>query len=101
MFDYTVPFLPVQVVLGQPDGGDSAWADCAVRAARSRGQMQMHLVKVKDGSSTLHLVFPLRSTAGEVMAGLRRIAVDTEGAVGETDEARKAPTASAQTLPLR
>ncbi|KAJ7923925.1 hypothetical protein B0H13DRAFT_1864403 [Mycena leptocephala] len=123
MFDYTVPFLLVQVALGQPDGGDSAWADCSARAARSRGRMQMHLVKVKDGSSTRHLVFPLRSTTGEVVAGLRRIAADTWriqrrtiasrylielGDVAETDEARdpttgptslqaEAPCPSAQT----
>ncbi|KAJ7906127.1 hypothetical protein B0H13DRAFT_2021555 [Mycena leptocephala] len=88
MFDYTVPFLPVQVALGQPDGGDTAWADCSARAARSRGRMQMHLVKVKDGSSTRHLVFPLRSTTGEVVAALRRLAADPEGDGGETDEAR-------------
>ncbi|KAJ7831075.1 hypothetical protein B0H13DRAFT_2113661 [Mycena leptocephala] len=66
MFDYTVPFLPVQ----------------------SRGRMQMHLVKVKHGSSTRHLVFPLRSTTGEVVAALRRLAADPEGHGGETDEAR-------------
>ncbi|KAJ7181499.1 hypothetical protein C8R43DRAFT_1170420 [Mycena crocata] len=72
-----VNVLPVDGPLspGQtPRPSDAAWMDAVSRARRSRGRMEVHLVKIRDGDRQGERILTMRSNSSAIYDGLREMA---------------------------
>ncbi|KAJ7131883.1 hypothetical protein C8R43DRAFT_1239682 [Mycena crocata] len=62
-------------VPGQPPRPtDAAWVDAVARARRSKGQMEVHLLKIAEGEGQRERIVTLRSDSTAIYDGLRILA---------------------------
>ncbi|KAJ7247072.1 hypothetical protein C8J57DRAFT_1241222 [Mycena rebaudengoi] len=80
-FDYTdhPVQISVQSVMNSHTSDDlknvgSEWAEILSRAGRSVGRVQLHVIRVPEGSDTRLLVIPLRTNSSQVHDALRQLA---------------------------
>ncbi|KAJ6565504.1 hypothetical protein DFH09DRAFT_1157525 [Mycena vulgaris] len=80
-FDYTdnLVQISVQSVVNSHTSDDlkkvgSEWAEILSRAGRSVGRIQLHVIRVPEGSDTRLLVIPLRTNSSQVHDALRQLA---------------------------
>jgi hypothetical protein len=80
-FDYTdhPVQISVQSVMNSHTSDElknvgSEWAEILSRAGRSVGRVQLHVIRVPEGSDTRLLVIPLRTNSSQVHDALRQLA---------------------------
>ncbi|KAF7324271.1 MYND-type domain-containing protein [Mycena sanguinolenta] len=83
LFDYT--YVPVQITVHSVADSPitdtlnkmgAEWADLVSRAERSRGRMQLHIIKVPDGIDTRLWAIPLRTSSSQVYDAVHDLALD-------------------------
>jgi len=81
LFDYTHNLVRISVdsVVNSLTSDDlkkagSEWTDILSRANRSVGRVQLHVIRVSEGSDTRVLVIPLRTNSPQIHDALRRLA---------------------------
>ncbi|KAJ7116887.1 hypothetical protein C8R44DRAFT_791594 [Mycena epipterygia] len=81
LFDYCTGHLQIEVhsAAHSPlstilEEADDEWTDFIARAAWSQGRLQLHVMRVLDGTTTPYWVVPLRSSSSDIFDSLRDLA---------------------------
>ncbi|KAJ7213069.1 hypothetical protein GGX14DRAFT_696952 [Mycena pura] len=81
LFDYTHNLLRISVgsavnslISDDLKKAGSEWTDILSRASRSAGRVQLHVIRVSEGSDTRLWVIPLRTNSPQVHNALRQLA---------------------------
>ncbi|KAJ6496199.1 hypothetical protein C8R45DRAFT_1132081 [Mycena sanguinolenta] len=82
LFDYTYTTVQISVhsiadspVTDTLNRMGTEWTDLVSRAKRSRGRMQLHVIKVSEGIDTRLWVTPLRTSSSQVYDAVREVAI--------------------------